>query len=262
MSTAVKGNWMRSLLKLSFVILVATVSLHAQGIGGSAGIGGKAGIGGGVSTTAPATFINSGSCAGSVGAASCTVTPGTAIPSGSIIFVLNAAPSTGQVSSVSDSNSDSSTCGTQTQETTDGFTLRLCRMTAGASVTTVTCTISNFASSATACAVAWYSPGSLTGVTDQTTAQDQPNTTTWTSGNTSTLSGSNDLVVGAYVVSGTSTTSTYSDGSTQRISFNCSAANAGSCAIADRNVTGTTAVAATGTWSGASYGVAGVMAIK
>lgn len=208
----------------------------------------------------PASYINSGSCAGVAGGASCTITPGTAIPSGSVIIGLLAASSTGRVSSISDSNSDSSTCGTQTAETTDGFTLRFCRMTAGASVTTVTCTITNPSGGGTDCGIAWYSPGSLAGTQDQTTAQDQPNTHTWTSGNTATLTGSNDLVVGGWISN--ASTSTYSDGGTQRISFSCSIANATTCAIEDRNVTGTTAVAASGTWNSTNYGVAGVMAIK
>jgi hypothetical protein len=75
------------------------------------------------------------------------------------------------------------------------------------------------------------------------------------------LTGSTDLVVGAFTTNATS--SSYS-GLTQRIitSGGCAAAN--TCALADENVSGTSPVTCAGTWIGGTptYGVVACLAIK
>lgn len=205
-----------------------------------------------------AAFINSGQCVAAIGTTNCSVSS-LSIPSGSLIVVGVSGYDT--PFSVSDSNTDSPSCTATIGEVTNGNDVKLCLMKAGATVTSVTCTQSNTFDPLN-CTVAWYSPGSLTGVIDQSTGQDQPNITTWTSGNTATLTGSNDLVIGMWGGGNTAWTSTYSDGGTQRLA--CTVVTAGtSCGLEDRNVSGTSPVASSGSCSlTGCYFAAAVMAIK
>ncbi len=246
----------RFLLALAFLPFTCFAQSAVVGNQGIVGNGVLYGGGG----AAPATYVSSTACNMASTVASCT-NGSLSISSGNIIVVgLTATGAPGNTITASDSNSDSPSCNTAVEENTDAFSVRICIMKAGASVTSVTCTQGTPTGNTAGCVVAWYTPGSLTGAIDQSTGQDQPNTTNWSSGNTATLSGSNDLVVDYWAMGSNSVTSTYSDGSTQRIN---NSAGAASNALSDRNVSGTTAVAASGTWTPApNYGACMVMAIK
>ena len=121
---------------------------------------------------------------------------------------------------------------------------RICVFLAGATVTSVTC--ASTASNNQTCMAAWYTPGTLAGTLDQSTGQDQPNATNWSSAATTTLAGSSDLVVGGYNCGGnTSVTSTPTDGSTSRLSSSTDTA----MNLQDRTAWGTVGPAVTGTFS-------------
>lgn len=216
------------------------------------------GPGGKTAAGSPATFISSGHCEALSGSTSCNI-PSLSIPLGSLIFVATSAYDT--PFSVADSNSDSPSCASTVTETTNGNAVLLCFMKAGATVTSLTCNQTS-PTNPMNCVASWYSPGSLTGVVDQSTGQDQPNTVNWTSGNTATLTGSSDLVIGIWNNGNTAATSTYSDGGTERIT--CAVIASGtSCGLTDRNVTGTTPVASSGSCSFTGcYFAAVVMTVK
>jgi hypothetical protein len=202
-----------------------------------------------------ATYVSSGQCEMNA-TATCTVSS-LSIPSGDIIAAGCYSSGGVQTLTISDSNSDTPSYGSMVQESTDGFWGRVGMMKAGAIITTLTGHQSSTGQTSN-CLFAWYSPGTLTGALDKTTGQDQPNTTNWTSGNTTTLSGSADLIVDFWTLGGTGHSSTYSDGSTQRIT--CSAAT--SCGLSDRTAWGTPGQAASGTWDANNYGLAMVLAIE
>lgn len=210
-----------------------------------------------VGTPAPtgATFLNSAKFETS-GSTTAAVT-GLSIPSGSIIMAGTITTFSGDIVAPVDSNSDTPGCDTAVQ---DGNAIgsELCVFKAGATITSVTCKRANTAQPIN-CLVTWYSPGSLTAAQDQAASSgSMAGVAPWTSGATAALSGSTDLAVDLWATATVPTTSTYSDSSTERIV--CVTQYA--CALADRNVTGTTAVTGTGTWSGTRTGAAHIMAVK
>jgi hypothetical protein len=207
--------------------------------------------------SSPATYINSAQVAPTAGT-SLSIT-GLSIPTGSLIIVglTNAGGGAGDTLTASDSNSDTPSYTAQYTETGgNNNNVRLALFTAGTTITSVTC---HEVSGTQTCSAAWYSPGSLTGTIDKSTGQDQPATTSWTTGTTSTLSGSNDLVAVLWGDDNTSITSTYTRG-TQRQAQSVAFPSWG---YADFNTTGTAGVAGSGTVTpGGTYLVAVVMAVK
>src|SRR5580698_8529116 len=166
-----------------------------------------AGSGGG------ATYVGSAQCVPAA-ATSCALT-GLSIPSGDLIVcaMMNAGGGSGDTLTCSDSNTDTPSYTAQYNETAgNNNDVRLGLFTAGATISSVTC---HQVSGTMACGVAWYSPGTLAGTIDQSTGQDNPSTTAWTTGATSTLSGSTDLVAVLWGIDNTGFTSTYTTG-TQR----------------------------------------------
>lgn len=203
----------------------------------------------------PPAFVSTAKC-NNAASGTCT-SSGLSIPSGDIIFV-EIAQRGNATASVSDSHSDASTCGgVLAYEVSNDNSVQGCTMVAGATVTTVTCVAG--AVDAVECLMAWYTPGSVAGTVDKSTGQDQPNVTTWTSGATATLTSSNELVVDIWGILNPGITSTYSDGATSR---NTCAGGVYSCALADRNVSTTAAVTASGTFSGATFAAAGIVTVK
>lgn len=253
------GGSVATVRKLVAMLLLCCAPVCAQGIGGKAGIGGSAGIGGG--STTGAAFVNSTSCT-STNTTTCTIS-GLSIPSGDLIVTgvggtfTSASPPT-----IADSNSDTQSCGSVIQQTTNNNAVYLCVAVAGTTVTTVSCTIAN-SNLGTICIAAWYTPGSLLGVADQGAGANEAGVLNWNTGTTGTLSGSRDLVVGFWgTASASSITSTYSDGGTQRIST-LIAVNFTVCTLEDRNVSGTSGVAASGTFNlSGVYAAVAVLAIK
>ncbi len=246
-------------MKIFLAVLLFTLSANAQGIGGKAGIGGNAGIGGGAVVTTSATFISSANCT-MIAVASCTMS-GLSLASGTLITVGNAVISggAGNTVAVSDSNGDSPSCTTAYEETTDALYLQGCILKAGATITSITCTQSG-STNDSGCVAAWYSPGSLAGTIDKSIGSDNANVSVWTTTATATLTSSNELVVVFWLNGGAGNTSTYSDGGTQRTIQSISTFD--TMALEDRNVSATTAVTGSGTWSITTYGVAVIMTIK
>ena len=207
-----------------------------------------------------AAYVGSGQCSSAAGTATCTISS-LSIPSGDIIVVGMDAGGSGGINTltVADSNTDTPSYTTAVKETTNGWYSRMAMFKAGATITSITCTKSLPTSNAGNCLYAYYSPGTLTGVLDQSTGQDQPNTTKWSSGSTSALAGASELLVGGwFIFTSSGITNTPTDGSTQRIT--CS--SNGNCGMQDSAAWTTSAGSATGTWSGSNYGTAIVMAIK
>jgi hypothetical protein len=204
-----------------------------------------------------AGYVSSGSNQSASGTS--TAINGLSIPSGDIIVAQVGTASGGGTLTITDSNSDTPQCGTTVTESgSNQGKQRICVLLAGATITTVTCHLTS--SNANTCGLLYYTPGTLAGTLDQSTGQDQPNATNWTSGTTSTLAGSSDLIVGGFNCGGnTAVTSTPTDGSTQRINGNTDTA----WALQDRTAWGTTGSAVTGTFSPTgSYCTAAVVAIK
>jgi hypothetical protein len=208
-----------------------------------------------------AGYVGSGQCVSASGTATCSNT-GLSIPSGDIIIVAMDGGGSGGTNTltVADSNTDTPTYTTAVKETTNGWYSRMAMFKAGATITSITCTKSLATGNAGNCLYSYYSPGTLSGVVDVTTGQDQPNTTNWTSGSTASLAGAAELIVGAWFdFTNNSVTNTTTDGSTQRVT--CSGAD-GSCGLQDSTAWSTSAASVTGTWNGNNYGTAIVMAIK
>jgi hypothetical protein len=180
---------------------------------------------------------------------------GLSIPSGDIIVCGNGNSSNGNTG-CTDSHSDTFSCSSVIADAGNGY-VELCGALAGASVTSVTCS-QTFSSHTINCSVAWYSKGTLAGTVDQTAGADNASGATWNTGNTATLAGSSDLVVGFWQ-SCCSVTSTPTDGSTQRSSSACTGTY--QCALQDRTGWGTNGTFASGNWGSAS-GATAVIAIK
>lgn len=201
-----------------------------------------------------ASFINANQCA-TPSTANCTISS-LSIPSGSIIMVLTVDMISANAVLPTDSNSDTAVCDAQINDG-NGVQTRFCIIKAGAIVTAVTCN-QTVGTPAMDCVASWYSPGSLTAAQDQSALQAQGTVTAWSSTTTAGLSGSNDLVAGAEANGNVSLTTTLADGGTSRITC----ATQYSCVLEDRNVSGTTGVAASGTLSSGSPVSSHVMAVK
>jgi hypothetical protein len=201
-----------------------------------------------------ATYVGS---AGTNGTATAVTISGLSIPSGDIIVVGNGSSNTGVLNGVADSNSDTSTCGSIVNDTVNNYSAEACEMKAAATVTTITCKQTSGGSTIN-CLVAWYSPGTLSGTVDATAGADNQRTGPWSSGNTASLQGSSDLVVDFWFTC-CSTTSTYSDGSTQRVV----ATGTYNSGLSDRTGWGSSPAYASGKWSGLTdSGSVVVIAIK
>jgi hypothetical protein len=201
-----------------------------------------------------ATYVSSGQAESATTTAAIT---GLSIPSGDLIICWNANSANG-ITGCTDSNSDTPHCASIVTATTNGNTAQGCLMVAGTTVTSVTCA-QTFTHTMN-CLAAWYTPGTLTGALDQATGQDNPSVEAWSSGNTSALSGSADLVVGftSSSFAHSSYTNTPSDGGTQRLT--CSSGS--NCSFEDRTAWGTIATFASGAWSVSADWLGAVIAIK
>lgn len=202
-----------------------------------------------------ATFLGTAECLGT-GTVSCTAS-GLSIPSGSIIAFSLHSQGGITTASGSDSNSDTFTCTGVFTQATNGNGIAGCAGKSGATVTTVTCT--KIVTNDQACEILWYSPGTLSGILDQSAGHSENPATTWNTGATGTLATSNQLVVESWDDLNTGRTASSGDGSTQRTT--CSAKV--SCAVYDRNVVSNAAVTGNGTPTiGNSFQVDFVMTIK
>lgn len=203
-----------------------------------------------------AAYISSGQCEAPSGTTSCTV-GSLSIPSGSIIVVGGAISIGAGVLTVSDSNSDTPTYTTVYFDPSSFFSTWPAVMKAGSTVTSVTCSRTMQTGSTMNCIVAWYSPGTLSAALDKAAGLPQQGVQIWNSGNTAILSTPSDLLIDFWI-SPSNVTSTYSDGSTQRIT--CSSGL--HCGFSDRTGWGTPGQAASGTLSGGASIVSNVIAIK
>jgi hypothetical protein len=211
--------------------------------------------GGGSAT--PATYVNSAQCTAGPTALSCTISS-LSIPAGDIIVCGVGASDSGPT--CADSNSDTPQCTSVVEETTDAQYGIICVLKAGATITTITGS-QTFADSINTQA-AWYSPGSLAGTLDKSAGaqQENPGGAIWNTGNTATLTSANELQADFWYTEngGGGFTSTYSDGTTQRI-HTCAQ---GCSAISDKGLSSTTAVAGSGTLNSAAYFLAIVATVK
>ncbi len=229
------------------LILSAQNSLPLAGVGGAAAGGGS-----------NATFVNSAQCVANA-TASCTASS-LSIPSGDLI-VAGESDDAGGATTFSDSNCDSFSCATRITEATNSNSAQLCVTKAGATVTSVTCT-QTFSTGHTNCMVLWYTPGSLSGIKDQEASSDQQNIQNWSTGSTPTLTGSNDLVAVIWADLNLGRTTTHTDSTTERLPCTGTGTNT-SCAISDKNVSGTAPVAGSGANSaGAAFQAVEVLAVK
>jgi hypothetical protein len=128
-----------SVISMFFVVGLLVVSSLAQGIGGKAGIGGKGGIGGSAPAGSPAPAYSAyGGCDSGGGACTATIS----ITSGHLVLAaVNSTTGTYTSFVVSDSNSDTFTCGTQITDAAGGRQAQLCFTVAGAALTTLTLTV-------------------------------------------------------------------------------------------------------------------------
>jgi hypothetical protein len=229
MSTAVKGNWMRSFLKLSFAILLAAVSLHAQGIGGKAGIGGSAGIGGGTNIVNPTfTVMQHVFCSVSLTGTNpytCTIT---STGSGHLIVVMGVvsqgSSGTNSFSAVTDSASETYTHASPANQnilnaaagsyySTDAWYL----LSSSSGVTTVTATWTTTpqggANPQNAIEVLEVSRSSGSWVLDKATGTTDSTCTSCSGAALTSLSGSYDFLITFAMGNGVSTAPTISGGS-------------------------------------------------